>query len=125
MSMYRQTVGATAFWSPNGRETHLTPQSNALRRAATVDKQDLTTFYGLPFDLAMERYFMSRTSAVALLVDARRAVADGLSDKPAHEAARDEFLLKTIERLLLDVRVGRRLEFDLEYPTRLHVIISD
>jgi hypothetical protein len=73
----------------------------------------------------MERYFMSRRRAVALLVDARRAVADGLPDKPAHEAARDELLLTTLERLLLDVRVGRTREFDLAYPAPVHIIASD
>jgi hypothetical protein len=73
----------------------------------------------------MERYFMSRTSAVALLVHARRAIADGLPDKTAHEASRDASRIKTIERLILDVRVGRTHEFNLEYPTPMHIMISN
>ncbi|PTB20656.1 hypothetical protein C9I57_12590 [Trinickia symbiotica] len=73
----------------------------------------------------MERHFMSRTSAVALLVDARAALTELLRESSAHEATQHERMLKTIERLLLDVRVGRTNEFDLEYPTFVHVIVSD
>ncbi|HTI16806.1 MAG TPA: hypothetical protein VL598_03995 [Trinickia sp.] len=68
---------------------------------------------------------MSRTSAVALLVDARRTLLDGLEDKPADEATRNQRLLKDIERRLLDVRAGRTLEFDIEYPVSLHIMVSD
>jgi hypothetical protein len=73
----------------------------------------------------MERYFMSRTSAVALLVDTRRTVTEGLADKPAHEAGHDEQRLKSIERLLLDVRVGRIREFQLDHPVQMHIIVTD
>jgi hypothetical protein len=73
----------------------------------------------------MEQCFMSRTSAVALLVQKRRAIFDGLKDKAAHEMSREEQTLKTLERLLLDVRIGRIREFDIENPMPLHIIISD
>lgn len=73
----------------------------------------------------MERYFMSRTSAVALLVDTRRTVVADLADKTAHEAQDGERLVRDLERLLLDVRVGRTREFSLEFPSRMHVIVSD
>ncbi len=73
----------------------------------------------------MERHFLSRKSAVALLVDARRALADQLSESSPNEAARIEQMLRTIERLLLDVRVGRTREFDMEYPTLVRIIVSD
>jgi hypothetical protein len=73
----------------------------------------------------MERYFMTRTSAVALLVGSLRAIRDELQDKPAHEASRSERMLKNIERMLLDVRAGRTSEFDVEYPSLVHVIVSD
>lgn len=73
----------------------------------------------------MERYFMSRTSAVALLVDARRAIVHEREDKAAHDAPRYERLLGEVERLLLDVRVGRVREFDLEFPSHVHVIVAN
>lgn len=69
----------------------------------------------------MERYFLSRTSAIALLVDARQALAAELHEKPPH----DEQTLRDVERLLLNVRVGRTREFDLTFPQRIHVIVSD
>jgi hypothetical protein len=73
----------------------------------------------------MERYFMSRTSAVALLVDTRRTMTESLQDKSAHEAVHDEQRLKSIERLLLDVRVGRVREFQLDHPVRMHIVVTD
>lgn len=73
----------------------------------------------------MERYFMSRTSAIALLVDTRQALAADLHDKSAHEGQRGEQSLHDVERLLLDVRIGRTREFDLAFPHRIHVIVSD
>jgi hypothetical protein len=38
---------------------------------------------------------------------------------------REEQTLKTLERLLLDVRIGRIREFDIENPMPLHVTILD
>jgi hypothetical protein len=73
----------------------------------------------------MERHFMSRTSAVALLVAARRALTAELHEKPRHDANRTEQLLTDVERLLLDVRAGRTREFDMDYPHHVHVIVSD
>lgn len=73
----------------------------------------------------MERYFLSRTSAIALLVDARQALAAELHEKPPHETQHDEQTLRDVERLLLNVRVGRTREFDLTFPQRIHVIVSD
>ena len=71
----------------------------------------------------MERYFMSRTSAIGLLVDTRQALTTDLREK--HGDERSEQLLHEVERLLLDVRVGRTREFQLEFPSRIHVIVSD
>ncbi|MEA3118667.1 MAG: hypothetical protein QOI13_1937 [Paraburkholderia sp.] len=68
---------------------------------------------------------MTRTSAVAVLVGSRRAIRDELQDKPAHEASRNEQLLQNLERMLLDVRAGRTSEFNLEYPSPVHVFVSD
>lgn len=68
---------------------------------------------------------MSRTSAIALLVDTRQALAADLHERPAHDAQRGEQSLRDVERLLLDVRIGRTREFDLAFPNRIHVIVSD
>ena len=68
---------------------------------------------------------MSRTSAVGLLVDTRQTVAKDLHDKPAHDASRQQQMLQELDRLLLDVRIGRTREFEIETPTRIHVIVSD
>lgn len=73
----------------------------------------------------MERYFMSRTSAIGLLVDTRQALAADLHEKPSHSGQSNEQMLRDVERLLLDVRVGRTREFHLEFPSRIHVIVSD
>jgi hypothetical protein len=73
----------------------------------------------------MERYFMSRTSAVGLLVDTRQALTTDLHDKQHRDPQRSQQLLQEVERLLLDVRVGRTREFHLEFPSRIHVIVSD
>jgi hypothetical protein len=73
----------------------------------------------------MERYFMTRTSAVALLVGSRRAIREELENKVATDTTRCERLFQNLERMLLDVRAGRTSEFDLEYPLPVHVIVSD
>ena len=73
----------------------------------------------------MERYFMSRTSAVALLVDTRQMLSANLHEKPQSESDRHQRMLQEVERLLLNVRVGRTREFDLEFPSRIHVIVSN
>jgi hypothetical protein len=73
----------------------------------------------------MERYFMSRTSAVGLLVDTRQALVADMHDKPPHDAERSQQMIHEVERLLLDVRVGRTREFRLEFPNRMHVVVSD
>lgn len=68
---------------------------------------------------------MSRTSAIGLLVDTRQALAADLREKPSHAGPNNEQMLRDVERLLLDVRVGRTREFQLEFPSRVHVIVSD
>ena len=73
----------------------------------------------------MERYFMSRTSAIALLVDTRQTLSAGLHEKPQSESERHQRMLQEVERLLLNVRVGRTREFELEFPSRMHVIVSN
>lgn len=67
---------------------------------------------------------MSRTSAIALLVDTRRVLAADTRETSQNTPARNQQLLQEVEQLLLNVRVGRTREFDLEFPTRIHVIVS-
>lgn len=95
-----------------------------MHRAAIRATIDAPLISGLQ-PLSMERYFVSRTSAVAMLVDARRAVAHEREHQTAHDAPRYERLLGELERLLLDVRVGRVREFELEFPAHVHVIVAD
>lgn len=73
----------------------------------------------------MERYFMSRTSAIALLVDTRQALSANSHEKPQSETERHQRMLQDVERLLLDVRVGRTREFELAFPSHMHVIVSN
>lgn len=68
---------------------------------------------------------MSRASAIALLVDTRQALNADLRDKPPHEAERNQRMLQDVERLLLNVRVGRTNEFHLEFPNPVHVLVSN
>lgn len=73
----------------------------------------------------MERYFMSRTSAIGLLVDTRQALVAHMHDNPPDEAERNQQMIQQVERLLLDVRIGRTREFRLEFPNRIDVVVND
>ena len=48
-----------------------------------------------------------------------------MHDKPPHEAERNQQMIQEVERLLLDVRIGRKREFRLEFPNRMDVVVSD
>lgn len=68
---------------------------------------------------------MSRSRAVAFLMESRRAIRADLPGKTSAGAPHAETRLREVEQLLLNVRAGRIGEFDLEVPIRLHVIVSD
>ncbi|WP_042300116.1 hypothetical protein [Paraburkholderia kururiensis] len=73
----------------------------------------------------MERFFMSRSRAISLLVETRQSMlaeADHSSSPP--EAQRMRAAVDQINRLLLDVRAGRTREFELGSPTPMRVIVS-
>jgi hypothetical protein len=73
----------------------------------------------------MERHFMRRTSAVALIVDVRQHLQSQLNEHAVEEARRLHAAIDELTRLLLDVRAGRTNEFELTSPAPLHITISD
>lgn len=64
----------------------------------------------------MERFFMSRRSAIALIISARKTLA---ANAPYHEA-----LAADLTRLLFDVRARRVDTFELQEPTPMHVTVA-
>jgi hypothetical protein len=72
----------------------------------------------------MERFFLSRRSAIALIVSTRKKLLAEAGERMPAEA---QPLLDTaaqLERLLLDVRACRIDTFELAYPVRVHISIS-
>ncbi len=72
----------------------------------------------------MERFFLSRRSAIALIVSARKKL---LADAAERMPAEAQPLLDTaaqLERLLLDVRACRIDAFELTHPAPAHITIS-
>jgi len=72
----------------------------------------------------MERFFMSRRSAIALIVSARKRLLADAGERPEAEAQPLDDTAAQLERLLLDVRARRIDAFELTHPTRLHITIS-
>jgi hypothetical protein len=64
----------------------------------------------------MERFFMSRRSAIALIIRARKTLA---ANAPHQEA-----LAADLMRLLFDVRARRVDAFELQEPTPMHVTVA-
>jgi hypothetical protein len=72
----------------------------------------------------MERFFVSRQRAIALILAARQqllAKADEWMPADAQPLYQDAAQL---ERLMLDVRAGRVDEFEMHRPTHVLVTIS-
>jgi hypothetical protein len=72
----------------------------------------------------MERFFMSRRSAIALIVKIRTSLLANKDDRPPAEAQRQQARVADLTRLLFDVRAGRISEFELSDPARMHVTVS-
>jgi hypothetical protein len=66
----------------------------------------------------MERFFMSRRSAIALLVANRKKLLADANERPAAEAQALYDSAAQLERLLLDVRACRVDTFELTQPAR-------
>ena len=72
----------------------------------------------------MERFFMSRRSAIALIVRARTTLLAGTDERLPADAQHHEALVADLTRLLFDVRAGRIDEFELKAPTPMHVTVA-
>ncbi|CAG9264942.1 conserved hypothetical protein [Paraburkholderia unamae] len=72
----------------------------------------------------MEEFFMSRTSAIALIVRSRKSLLADAEERMPADAERLNAAAADLTRLLLDVRAGRVNAFELNQPTRMRVFIS-
>lgn len=72
----------------------------------------------------MEQFFMSRPSAIALIVRSRKSLLADAEERMPDDAERLHAAAADLTRLLLDVRAGRVNAFDLNEPARMRVIIS-
>lgn len=72
----------------------------------------------------MERFFMSRRSAIALIVNARTTLLANADERLPTGAQHHEAREADLTRLLFDVRAGRVDEFELKEPTPMHVIVA-
>ena len=65
----------------------------------------------------MEEFFVSRSSAVARIVAARRALLKEEDEGAGLNAGERQSRLELLERLLFDVRAGRRTDFVMPTPS--------
>jgi len=72
----------------------------------------------------MERFFMPRTRAIALLVATRKALLAHADERLPSDTKRVRDSAAALERLLLDVRAGRVDSFELTFPSPMHVTVS-
>jgi hypothetical protein len=73
----------------------------------------------------MERFFMTRASALAYMIKLRGTMADEIAGRTVADANFRLDGLDVLERLILDVRAGRIIEFHLDLPTKISVAITD
>jgi hypothetical protein len=72
----------------------------------------------------MDQFFMSRPSAIALIVRSRNALLTDAEERMPAEAERLRAAAADLTQLLLDVRAGRVNAFDLYEPARMRVVVS-
>ncbi|WP_233882518.1 hypothetical protein [Paraburkholderia flagellata] len=72
----------------------------------------------------MDQFFMSRPSAIALIVRSRKALLADADERPSAEAERLRAAAADLTRLMFDVRAGRVNAFELNEPTRTQVVVS-
>ncbi|MFT0168965.1 hypothetical protein [Paraburkholderia mimosarum] len=72
----------------------------------------------------MDQFFMSRPSAIALIVRSRKALLIDADERMPAEAERLRAAAEDLTQLLFDVRAGRVDAFDLYEPTRMRVVVS-
>jgi hypothetical protein len=72
----------------------------------------------------MEVFFMSRPSAIALIVRSRKSLIADAEERTHADADRLRAVADTLTRLLFDVRACRVDAFELNEPARMRVVIS-
>ncbi|MFP6558273.1 hypothetical protein WJ542_08075 [Paraburkholderia sp. B3] len=72
----------------------------------------------------MERFFISRPSAIALIATARKKLLADAGERGPSEAQPLLDRAAQLERLLLDVRACRIDAFELTYPAPVYITIS-
>ncbi len=72
----------------------------------------------------MERFFMSRRSAIALIVGTRKKLLADANERLPADAQPLHDTAQQLERLLLDVRACRIDTFELTRPAPTQVTIS-
>jgi hypothetical protein len=72
----------------------------------------------------MERMFLTRPSAIERIMLRRREVGDALNARDVSGADALNAELVELERLLLDVRAGRAIEFVLQGAEPLHYFVT-
>jgi hypothetical protein len=72
----------------------------------------------------MEQFFMSRTSAITLIVNARKSLLADAEERMPGGAEHLHAAAEALMRLLLDVRAGRVNVFELKEPARMRVFVS-
>jgi hypothetical protein len=70
----------------------------------------------------MKKLFMTRSRAVAYLIKTRRGMPEEMEGLRVVDA---ENTLDATERLILDVRAGRKSQFSINSPEAIEVFISD
>lgn len=73
----------------------------------------------------MNRIFMSRADAIRVVLEAHDAEAGRSSASLFKSVGQISVKLDALERLLLDIRVGRVIEFELQGDKTQHIFIKD
>jgi hypothetical protein len=73
----------------------------------------------------MERFFMGRGSAVAYLLEQRRAWFAKISASPSGNMETEARQIELLDRLILDVRAGRLHTFKLTHPEPVAIFITN
>jgi hypothetical protein len=73
----------------------------------------------------MKKLFMTRSRAVAYLLNTRRAMPEEIGGLRVIDAESQIHTLEAAERLILDVRSGRKSQFSVIFPEEIAVFITD
>jgi hypothetical protein len=73
----------------------------------------------------MSQFFMRRASAVAYLMERRRAWYEMISACPSGNIEFESAQIDLISRLIIDVRAGRVRSFELTLPQPVAIHVTD